>query len=324
MSDTCIGVDIGYGRVKVHNSDVSHNFPSAVSSYTDERTFEGRTQVHPYLVRGIPYLVGEEAIIHSSSLKDTRTDDYICSPGWFALLSNALYIADFHPERPGATVVIGIPPGYATLDRYDAIEKTIRLTQVGIQQSERSFTFSSTRVLVIPQGAGIFYCYADINPEAWKQDVAVIDLGHQTLDMIYMSNGAYVERTKLTRDLGVSRELERLAQLGRAMATPRRFRYEDLAAYVDDKSLFDVESAHYVAGAQGILKTFTTNLVSMIDAFLRSLPRAPHACLIAGGGVKFLDIEIMNSTDLLLAPEPELANAIGYWLYGRWDNESEV
>ncbi len=321
MGDRYIGIDIGYGRVKVYNDDICGNFPSAVSSYTEETTFVGRTSVHPFVIRGIPYLAGEEAIIHSSSLLDTRTDGYVGSPGWCALLANALFLADYHPEQPGAVMVIGIPPGHASFDRYDSIEAAIRLLRVDMQHSCRSFAFSDTRVVVVPQAVGIYYCYAGVVPEAWEQDVAVVDLGHQTLDMIFMSKGAYVERFKFTHEPGISRELERIRQSARAMTVPLRFGYRDLADWIGDKSLFDVGSSHHVPGAEGILKTYTVNIISMVEAFLRSLPRQPDACLIGGGGARFLDGELMKSTELFLAPEPDMANAIGFRRYAQWEDE---
>ena len=321
MGDRYIGIDIGYGRVKVYNDDICCNFPSAASSYTEEATFEGRTRVHPFVIAGIPYLAGEEAIIHSSSLQDTRTDGYVCSPGWNALLANALFLADYDPEQPGAAMVIGIPPGYASLDRYDSIEAAIRLTQIDMQNSRRSFAFNRTRIMVIPQGVGIFYRYAEFVPDAWAQDVAIVDLGHQTIDMIYMAQGAYVERCKSTQDLGVSRDVERIRQLARAMTKPLRLDDRHLADWIGDRSLFSPTSDHHVPGAQGIMSTYTTNIVSIVNAFLRSLPHKPDACLIGGGGARFLDRETMGSTDLMLAPEPDMSNAIGFWLYARWEDE---
>ena len=321
MSDRHIGIDIGYGRVKVYNDDVCSNFISAVSSCTEEATFESRTRVRPFLVGGVPYLAGDEAVIHSSSLLDTRAGDYVCSPGWCALLAKAVFLADYHPEEPGAAMVIGIPPGDASPERYQAIEETIRLLQISIRGSSRSFAFSGTRIAVVPQGLGIFFCYADLFPEAWEQDVAVVDLGHQTLDMIYMSQGAYVERFKNTEDLGVSREMERIRQAARAMAAPLRMDYKDIADWIGDKSLFDPGSAHYVPGSRGLLRTYSANIVSMIEAFIRSLPRRPDACLIGGGGARLLDEELMRPTGLLLAPQADMANAIGYWLYAQWEDE---
>ena len=320
--DNIIGIDVGYGRTKFHSDTAEGSVPSAVSSQVAEETFDRK--LSPVVVAGQAYLTGEEALIHSRSCEDPRHSGFLASPGWFALLGTALYKAKFDPL--GGTLVLGLPPGEASEEREAWLARTVRGTSVLIPKAGLTFRFDHTRIIIIPQAAGIFYHYAaHADVDAFDLDIAVVDIGHQTVDMVYISGGGYVERLKRTLDLGVGGEIDAIAQMARSSAVPRKVRHGDIVAGIFDGSLFDAAHPHYVAGAEEHLAAYTRNLVSQIDQFMESLPSDPYGCVVAGGGAPLLRNQMgLYRSNLLVAEEPEMANARGYWTYASWLDEEEA
>ena len=160
-----IGVDIGYGRTKVYDGERRGNFPSAVSSQVaEEATFE--SHLRPFLAHGRAYITGEDAEIHARTVEDTRNESFLGSGGWFALLAHALRGAGYDPDCEGAVIAIGLPPGMCGPDRYREVLRTVKETSVLDKSSGRAYRFTRTRVIIVPQGVGIYYYYHMTSPEA--------------------------------------------------------------------------------------------------------------------------------------------------------------
>ncbi len=306
----CIGIDLGFGRTKMFAGNTcSANYPSVVSSQVPIRTF-GDAILNPVDVKGTTYLVGDEAERHARSVEDTRRIDFICSASWFALLGYALRIAGF--DALSDSIAIGLPPGDMGPAKIEMILQKIKQTPITAISSGETYVLDQTKVLIVPQGAGIYFSYAMRNPEALHREVAVIDLGHQTLDMIFMDRGTYIEKWKDTKDLGVSRELDAIIQLERSSLKGKHLGYGDIVArMVRDKSLITPGNKGHIEGALEQLKAYTRNVTSAIEAYL-DLTHA-NTCIIGGGGARFLVPD--RDLDFLVLTDPEMANAIGYWAW---------
>jgi hypothetical protein len=307
----CIGIDLGYGRTKMFAGNAcKSNCPSVVSSQIPVHTF-GDTALHPVEVKGIAYLVGDEAERHARSVEDTRRIDFVCSPSWFALLGNALRIARF--DHVTDALAIGLPPGDLGPEKEEMVRKEIRQTPIKMLATGKTYVLDKTKVLIVPQGAGIYFCYTMNHYDALAQDIAVIDVGHETLDMIYMSKGTYIEKWKDTKNLGVSRELDAIIQLERSSLRGKRLGYGALVAHMaHDRGLITEGSSDYVAGALELLQAYTRTVMSTIQAYL-DLTQGADVCLIGGGGARFLVPD--RDYGYLVLDDPEMANAIGYWAW---------
>ena len=310
-----IGVDIGYGRTKMFDGERRDNFASAVSSQVAaEATFESHLQ--PFLVHDRAYITGEDAEIHARTVEDTRNESFLCSGGWFALLAHALRIAGYDPDRDGAVIAIGLPPGMCGPDRYRQVLRTVKETSVLDRSSGRAYRFARTRVIIIPQGVGIYYYYHMTSPEAADQKVAIADIGHQTLDLVFVSQGRYVEHARETRSAGVGREYDHLMQLAQAMPGRGPLARAEIVSGVADGTLFDEGHGNYVKGAEEHLVGYARNIFSVIDSYVASLPAKPDVIIAGGGGARLLfALKSRPGYRLSIAAEAELANAMGYWHY---------
>jgi hypothetical protein len=274
-----IDIDLGYGRTKMFaGNGCKSNYPSVVSSRVPIHTF-GDTTFNPVEVKGITYLVSDEAERHARSVEDTRRIDFVCSPSWFALLGNALRIARLDPFTDVMT--IGLPPG-----------------------------------------AGIYFCYTMNHHDALTQDVAVIDVGHETLDMIFMAKGTYIEKWKETKNLGVSRELDAIIQLERSSLRGKHLGYGDIVARMThDRGLITQGSDDYVPGSLELLQAYTRTVMSTIQAYL-DLTHGADVCLIGGGGARFLVPDRDYGYLLLDDPERSFGPSRNTGISGRWPTRS--
>jgi hypothetical protein len=307
----CIGIDIGYGRTKTYaGKSLQDNCPSVVSSQVPTRTF-GDTVLNPIGVDGVDYIVGYEAETHARSAEDTRRTDYLGSRGWFALLGNALRVAHFNSATDA--IAIGLPPADLGPEKEEMVRRKMRETPMTVKSTGETYLLDQTRVFIVPQGAGIYFSYAINNGDALEKDVAVIDIGHQTVDLIFMSKGRYIETMKETKDLGTSRELDAIIQLERSRLRGKRLRYSDVAARMSKgRGLITPGAADHIPGALEVLQGYTRTVVSTIEAYI-DMTRGADLCLIGGGGARLLVPD--HDYDLLVVDEPEMANAIGYWAW---------
>jgi hypothetical protein len=290
------------------------NFPSAVSSQVGEQTFD--SHLSPFLVHGMTYVAGEDAEIHARTAEDTRRESFLCSAGWFALLAHALRASGFDPDRDGAVVALGLPPGMCSPARYREVIHAMRQTSVLDKSTGRAYRFTGTRIFIIPQGVGIYYYHHMTCPQAADQNVAVADIGHQTLDLVYVSQGKYVEHARQTRPEGVGREYDHLMQLAQAMPGRGPITLAEIVSCLTDGSLFDEGRANYVKGAREHLEGYARNVFSVIDSYVSSLPAKPHVVIAGGGGARLLfGLSPRPTYRLSIATQAEMANAIGYWHY---------
>ncbi|MGD0658964.1 MAG: hypothetical protein ABSD38_12935 [Syntrophorhabdales bacterium] len=145
-------------------------------------------------------------------------------------------------------------------------------------------------------------------------NVAVIDIGHKTLDMVYFSKGDYLEKSKHTTELGVSRELDEIIQLERSRPKGRKLTYAELVSRMDtNKGLVTPGHECFVAGADDCLRAYTRTVLSVVASYAESLQPEPDLLLVGGGGARFLTEGESYDTRLYLVDHAESANAIGYY-----------
>lgn len=295
----CIGVDIGYGYTKAQSAGGSTRFPTAVSLMTAEPTF---SQLAPVLVNGKRYLVGEEAEREGRSL-ETRTSEFVASEAWLAILGHAL---DAHKFQ-GGTVVLGIPPGVYSREYAQLIIDTIKASKIG------AYSFNGN-IRMIPQGAGIFFRYIKHRPDDLKKTVAVIDIGHHTVDMTLFSQGKYVETATESKEIGVSEVLDNIIK--------RFYReHQDTIGYKEAIEILSKGSVTYLGRQRSLdakdeVARYSEQINAVINRYLKKLSAKPDIGIIAGGGAEVIQRFIRSDYTLLMVTEPAMANAAGYWFYG--------
>ena len=194
MAIDCIGIDIGYGFTKTCRSEKDRQiFPTAVAMMAKEGAF---AEMSPVVVNGHRYLVGKEAEREGGTI-DTRQSGFVASDAWLAVLGHCLRINDFS----NGEIVLGVPPGMYAKEYSRKIVDAIRASDIRVNGEPYRV---SGNIRIIPQGAGIFFRHIKDYPEDFRKNVAVIDIGHHTVDMVFFAEGKYVESATESQEIGVS------------------------------------------------------------------------------------------------------------------------
>ncbi len=302
----CIGIDIGYGFTKTHCFGKSHVFPTMVHLTSAGKKF---TEMKPITANRNMYLVGKDAEREGNQI-DTRTPDFVTSDPWMAVLGYALRLNEVIGF---ANIVLGVPPGMYSDEYADQISKAIRASSISPNGAARSYTFGS--IHVIPQGVGIFLRYLQDHPGDAEKTVVVIDIGYRTIDMVLFSEGQFATETiKSNRD-GVSYLFD-----GISAAFDKKYHqtlfYKETLQFLQEGSIRRLNKEYRLDEPEEV-KGYVRKVVSSINSFIDGLPVAADLAIVGGGGIHVLKDRFEGlQHDLIIAPDPDMANAMGYWLYG--------
>lgn len=301
MGIDCIGIDVGYGYTKTCRSGDKKMFPTAVAMMTKETTF---SETSPVVINGHRYLVAEEAEREGNTF-NTRQSSFVASAPWLAVLAHCLWLNGFS----GGKVVMGLPPGVYSKKYIEDILKAIRASDMRIKGEPYRI---SGDVRIIPQGAGIFFSHVKDHPGDFRKRVAVIDIGHRTMDMVFFVGGKYVESATQTHNAGISTVLDNIKATFLREYRRRIDFKAALAILLDGQVTFLSET--YKIDVQEELDAYTKQVCSIMDHYLEDLPLRPDFAIIGGGGAIMRDLA--GRHNLLVVNDPIMANAIGYCHYG--------
>lgn len=303
MPTDCIGIDIGYGFTKTCRAGDRRIFPTAVTLMATESTF---SEVNPIVVNGHRFLIGKEAEREGATL-DTCRSTFVASDAWVAILGECLRINGF----PCGEVVLGVPPGMYCREYSQKILDAVRKAEIRINREPCRI---GGDIRIIPQGAGIFFRHLKEHPEDYGKNVAIIDIGHHTVDMVLFSGRKYVESARQSREIGVYQILDDIVNTF----------YRQHRLQIGSRDAIGIlrggQVTHlgisYPLDITEEVNRYVRRLESVIDRYLEKLPVRPDVGVLGGGGAVMIDHLVNLSHRLLMVNEPALANAVGYWLYG--------
>ena len=308
--DNVIGVDIGYGQTKTYNSSGAKSFPTAVTSMVPVETF-GKVQA--IVVNGEKYLVGDDAC-ESRWVVDTRTPSFLGSNAWLASLGLALMINGFTPEDVKTSqIVLGIPPGHFKKDTVRKIANAVK--SATISKNGQAYDLCCANVSVIPQGAGIYYAYKARDEEAKSKNIAIVDIGHYTIDMVYFAHGKYVEDATNSIEMGISLLLDNIC-------TAFNREYDVSINHMEAQRLFAngtitiFQEVYRLEEMPSILQAYSSKVAAIINRFFAGLAGKPDIAIAGGGGALALQGNISLQHKVLTISEPVVANAKGYYYFG--------
>lgn len=317
----CLGVDIGYGYTKTYDGEKAKIFPTAVTAMVPYPSF---SELCPVIVNGEKFLVGEEAEREVAGLLETRASGFILSSAWLAILGRALSINEFNQDED--VLVLGI----SQKDHYKAkateIVDAISMVPITDTLTGSKYGLSNCIIKVMPQGAGIYFSYLSENPNDSDKDIAVIDIGLHTLDMGYFSRGKYTESATESHHLGVSVVLDRIVKAF-YMRHGFAINYSAARKLLGNPLITIQETDYYLDNIRDIISPYFQQLVTIVDNFCEKLPGLDIG-ITGGGGVLVLGGKMgvhKLKRKLWVVSQPEMANAIGYFLYGnKFVNEAKI
>lgn len=290
-----MGIDIGFGQVKVVVDDLTFRFPSQIAQFLENELSDVPVVEH----NGMWYVVGEEATAFRHKLSLSTVELLVrYSP---VLLKRVLMEIG---EGEEYLVVSGLPP---------------RFRYMGEEFSRALQTVEGVRkVFVIPQGAGIL---EDVKDYVRSHGGALIlDIGFNTVDFLSVrvkGDDFVKERGGTIEGLGVKSAVEIFRSLLPAeMGFLRNEPYVFLAPYFAKGRLT-------LAGREIFLqeekakasKLWTEQIYLRLQEEIGELIRSKPVFVVAGGGAYFFDRSLFER-EVYVPVEPDLSNARGYYKIG--------
>jgi len=330
MSETkIIGVDIGYGFLKVFSEDKTVVIPSVIGNSV-ELTFEFRKGSDLKHIEveydGTKYFVGEMAILQSThpyrSLSVDRTNDIVTA---VMLLTGLALVSE--EKEASFTVVTGLPVKDFTLFKQTYINTFSGKHTITVNGEKK--TLHIKKVVVVPQPYGTF-CDGllkedgEVDSNFAKNHVGIIDIGYKTSDIIQFDDLNYLERFSSTSANGISSIYKDVSNY---LSTKHSIYKEDyqLEECVQDGYLKIRNGRIDLSEVIGEAKRSLAKKISTeVKSLWGNLPEV-EVVIVTGGGGSLLHLELMEllGDDVVLSPEPQIANVRGYWRWGVYLSEAE-
>lgn len=290
-----MGLDIGFGQVKVVVDDLALKFPSQIAQFLEDEVSDVPVVEH----RGMRYVVGEEATVFRHKLSLSTVELLIrYSP---VLLKRALLEVG---EGGEYLVVSGLPPRFRYMG--EEFSKVLRSVE-GVM-----------KVVVVPQSAGIL---EDVKDYVRSHGGALIlDIGFNTVDFLSVrvkGNDIVKERGGTIEGLGVKSAVEIFRSLLPAeVGFLRNEPYVFLVPYFTKGRLT-------LAGKEVFLqeekakasKLWTEQVYLRLQEEIGDLIKSKPVFVVAGGGAYFIDRTLFER-EVYIPVQPDLSNARGYYKIG--------
>jgi hypothetical protein len=290
-----IGIDIGFGQVKVVSDERAFKFPSQIAQFLEGELSDVPAVEH----NGMWYVVGEEATVFRHKLSISTVELLIrYSP---VLLKRALMDIGQSEEY---FVVSGLPP---------------RFRHMGEEFSKALQTVEGvSKVLIVPQGAGVL---EDVKEYLRTYGGALIlDIGFNTVDYlsVRVKGSEFVkERGGTIEGLGVKSAVEIFRSLLPAeVGFLRNEPYVFLVPYFAKGRLTLAGKEFFLQEEkEKASKLWTEQIYLRLQEEIGELIKSKPVFVIAGGGAYFLDRSLFER-EVYIPVEPDFSNARGYYKIG--------
>lgn len=331
--EQCMGIDVGYGLVKVTDGQEGFVFPSVVGE--GQPDVAQRVSLMPVsrvddlrmAIDGQIHYIGNLAIRHSRlayrGLSPTRAEGNEFSVLFLAGLS--LFC---HQPLNSFAVVTGLPPGRMHLadDLIRRVRGEHRVSRPAAHGAEE-VTIRVERVAVVPQPLGAYWSQV-LDPRGKvKEDTpalagrtGILDIGFRTSDLVTVTGGEYVPEQSRTIPTGLAAAYDEIAARLFAEHGVER------EPYALDEAVIRGEIG--VAGRRiAITDLRERALAQLATKLLVELNAAWQIAeydflLIAGGGAHFLAPYLLpHLPQAAVAPDPGTANSRGFfsWANRLWN-----
>jgi len=290
-----IGIDIGFGQVKVVSDDLALKFPSQIAQFLEGELSDVPVVEH----NGLQYVVGEEATAFRHKLSLSTVELLIrYSP---VLLKRALLEVG---EGGEYFVVSGLPPRFRHMG--EEFSRTLRTVE-GV-----------VRVLIVPQGAGIL---EDVREYVRQYGGALIlDIGFNTVDFLSVrvkGSDLVKERGGTIEGLGVKSAVEIFRSLLPAeVGFLRNEPYVFLVPYFAKGRLTLAGREFFLLEEKAkASKLWTEQIYLRLQEEIGELIKSKPVFVVAGGGAYFLDRSLFER-EVYIPVQPDFSNARGYYKLG--------
>jgi len=330
--ERCVGIDVGYGFVKVTDGQEGYLFPSVVGEGAAEslprmslqapaRTDDLRLQID-----GEVYHVGNLAIRHSRlahrGLSATRAE----GNDFRVLFLAGLSMLCQQPLNAFA-VVTGLPPGrmHLTDELARQVRGEHRVTRLTAQGAEE-VAIRVDRLTVVPQPLGAYWSQVMDARGKVREDssllqgrIGLIDIGFRTTDLVSVDGGEYVPEQSRTIPVGMASAYEEVS--ARILST---YGVERETYALDENFIRgEINLAGRRVDIQAMCDRASEQVATKLLVELQSTWQAREfdTLLLSGGGAHMLARYLQPHLPQAMVPaDPGTANSRGFlgWASRLW------
>lgn len=319
-----IGIDLGYGYVKVTDGQNEFVFPSTVGVSTDLRfnslllNFKKPTDNLVVTVDNKKYFIGDLAIrqspIVSRSLGKNRVEDINAKV--LLLAGLALFVENTEQRF---NVVTGLPVDYYQLykDDWALLMQGTHAVKFGTGGDEKPMLISIEKLQLIPQPFGTLYDHR-LNAEGGLAEtenenlkIGIVDVGYKTTDLALADGLEFVGKQSTSIEIAMSTAYNIIAQRIQEKYKVEKENYE-LDKIIESGILrvagvpYDISDYKKEAFSQ-VADKIATEVNSIWDK--RELD---VIMLTGGGGHSIAEYFLPKFPQSVLVKGPQMANVRGY------------
>ncbi len=299
-----IGMDVGYGEVKIFKGSGERRYPASVIPYEESLGFDFPSSGEILEVDGKKYRLNTGRAI------DTRTRSYHRTPEWKVLLLYGL------KDNPSVNLVLGLPVSYARKEERQELEETLRgdfSFKVGVR--EVSVRISDVRV--IAQGMGVLLDYfieGRVNEVKKSESILVFDIGFYTTDVFVYRDGGIEEERSRSVEVGVSHLFEEVLKWLTVEKNYPAVSLKEIEKFFQ-RGYVKIKGEEISLPKEVFIKKWSEKLLDLLRFYEKEL-YTYDTLILAGGGAYFLNKDFFGRR-VVIPDKPEFANARGYYKYAR-------
>ncbi len=326
MAAKVVSVDIGYGDVKIFDGKNQYKMPTAIAPYSfsafmgsinhDKNSPYNKENI--YTLDGKDYLIGERAL-QDVYCKTTRSDNFVLkyTP---LFIYKTIELIGYIPD----SVALGIPlVKYIASDSESFKEKYRERVSKFIINKQ---IISIDNIEIYAQGHGIYIdsLMKDENKDLGDKSVLVVDIGFNTIDILWVINGTPTRKNSTTLVnkgvVAIIKDLQEYIKNNHDI---------DLSEQVAKDILIEKKIEIYghkidLTGIiQDLIEDYASWLVEEIEGRMKDTMQRVSKVIIAGGGAYYVKNFIPDKYNFIYIPEiPEFSNARGYYALSLWNNQN--
>jgi len=291
-----LGIDIGFGSVKVYSDNLEYKFPTAIAYMPDDEVME----VEKVNVGGRYFIIGRDVKYAASfKVEIPSVRDLVRWSGVFLK-----YVIDKFGNFN--VIVSGLPPNAKSyVSEFETVLRSVS---------------SDAKIEILPQGLGILYDVVEKEP--LLNEAMIVDIGYNTVDCLVVEKvedvwkkkrGITIEGYGVMKAVSLMREIFpsemsffKNWSLSRLMET-----FETGFSVVDGEK---IDLSGYKSEA---IRRYEEVLIARLRSELGNDFRDVGSVVFAGGGAYYVS-EKHFGKKVIIPEKPEFSQARGYYIAGQF------
>jgi plasmid segregation protein ParM len=336
-----IGIDLGYGQIKVMTKDFNIRFLSAVgtpiSDFSKTSAVSSEKELMDSLAityQGQKYYVGHNALVNTRNGKMTLRQNKADVVDNKIKLLTALGLLIPEDENYGEFEIVTGLPVLEFKGQCDILTETIKnngkpfecIMHYGNKEVKKIIKVNFVKV--VSQGEGAFYDFV-LNKKGEivsgrEDDVAgmviVTDIGYRTTDIVAMENGRYIETISDQLNKGVNQMHQEILRLIMEHYNIKK-ELREMDSIVRSGELFHNMRTYKVHDIIAkAAKPFAEDIVENLHTITNDQLGGMQRIILTGGGAElvypYIKKALSGVIEVSIMHDAEFCNASGYFKFG--------